>query len=99
MGHPGYPKIVSFITQNYYWLGLKKIVQHYIQNYHFYRYAKVSKDSYNDLLKPLPIPSRPLTNITLDFVTSLPISNSYNPILIVVDCLTKKRHYISCIMD
>ncbi len=28
--HPGYPKTVSLITQNYYWLGLKKMVQRYI---------------------------------------------------------------------
>ena len=47
------------------------------------------------MLKPLPIPSHPWTDVTLDFVTGLPISNSYNAILMVVDCLTKERHYIS----
>ncbi len=51
------------------------------------------------MLKPLPIPSRSWTNITLDFVTGLPISNSYNVILIVVDRLTKERHYIPCSTD
>ena len=50
-------------------------------------------------MKPLPIPSRPWTNVTLDFVTDLPISNGYNAILMVVDCLTKERHYISCTTD
>ena len=51
------------------------------------------------MLKPLPIPSRPWTDVTLDFVTGLPISNGYNAILMVVDCLTKERHYIPCTTD
>ena len=50
-------------------------------------------------MKPLLIPSRPWTNVTLDFVTGLPISNGYNAILMVVDRLTKERHYIPCTID
>ena len=51
------------------------------------------------MLKLLPILSRPWTDVTLDFVTGLPISNGYNTILMVVDRLTKERHYIPCTMD
>ena len=51
------------------------------------------------MLKPLPIPSRPWTDVTLDFVTGLPISNGYNAILMVVDHLTKERHYIPYTTD
>ncbi len=69
IGHPGYQKTVSLITRNYYWPGLKKMVQRYIQNYHSYRRTKAPKDQYNGLLKPLPIPSRPWTDVTLDFIT------------------------------
>ncbi len=90
--HPGYQKSISLITQNYYWLGLKKMVQCYIQNCHSCRRAKALK-------KLLPIPSRPWTDVTLNFVTGLPISNSYNAILMIVDRLIKKRHYIPCSTD
>ena len=41
IGHPGYPKTISLISQNYYWAGLKKMVQCYIQNCHSCRRAKV----------------------------------------------------------
>ena len=75
------------------------MVQHYIQNCHSCRRVKAPRDQYNGLFKPLPIPSCSWTNITLDFVTGLPISNCYNTILIVVDCLTKEKHYIPCIID
>jgi hypothetical protein len=32
----------------------------------------------------------------MDFITNLPPSNSYDSILVVVDCLTKMVHFISC---
>ena len=46
------------------------------------------------MLKPLLISTRPWTNITLDFITGLPLNNGYNTVLMVIDQLTKKRHYI-----
>ena len=42
--YPSYQKTVSFIAQNYYLPGLKKIVQYYIQNCHLCRCAKALKD-------------------------------------------------------
>lgn len=51
------------------------------------------------MLKPLPILFYLWTNVTLDFITGLLINNSYNVILIVVDHLTKERHYIPYIED
>ena len=55
-GYPSYQKKISLITQNYYWLELKKIIKRYIQNYHICRCIKVPRDRYNGLLKPLLIP-------------------------------------------
>ena len=51
------------------------------------------------MLKPLLIVSCPWTDVTLNFVTGLPISNSYNTILMVVDRLTKKKYYIPCTIN
>lgn len=51
------------------------------------------------MLKSLPIPFWPWTNIILDFVNELLSSNSYNTVLMVVDQLTKKRYYILYITD
>ena len=98
-GYPGYQKTISLIARNYYWPGLKKMVRRYILNCHTCRHAKAPKGQYNNLLKPLLIPSRPWTNVTINFVTGLFISNGYNTILMIVDCLTKERHYIRCTTD
>lgn len=75
------------------------MVQYYIQNFHTYRYAKVLKDQYNILLKLLTILFYLQTNVTLDFVTGLFISYNYNIILMIVDCLIKKRYYILYIIN
>ena len=98
-GHPGRQKTISLLARNYYWPKMKDTVHRYIQNCHTYRRAKASRDRYNGLLKPLSILSLPWTNVTLDFVTGLPSSNGYNAVLMVVDRLTKERHYIPCTTD
>ncbi|MPV02339.1 transposase family protein, partial [Escherichia coli] len=47
------------------------------------------------LLQPLPIPSRPWAEISVDFVTGLPTSNGNTAILTVVDRFSKMVHYIA----
>ena len=64
-----------------------------------YRHTKTPRDQYNSLLKPLPIPTRPRTDVTLDFVTRLSHSNGFNAVLMVIDRLIKEKHYILCITD
>lgn len=78
---------------------MKETIRQYIRNYHLCRYTKAPKNWYNDLLKPLSIHVRLLTDVTLDFVTCLPLSNGYNAILIIVDCLTKEKYYILSTTD
>ena len=61
------------------------------------RRAKAPRDRYNSTLKPLPVPQRPWTNITMDFGTGLPECELKNTILMVVDQLAKERVYIPCL--
>src|SRR5258707_4783855 len=46
------------------------------------------------LLKPLEVPIRWWSSISLDFITGLPMSNGYDALLVVVDRLSKMAHYI-----
>lgn len=75
------------------------MIWRYIHNCHTCRLAKTPGDQYNDLLKFLLILSSPSTHVTLDFVTYLSISYSLNAVLMMIDCLTKEKHYILCITD
>jgi hypothetical protein len=42
----------------------------------------------------LPVPDAPWKSISMDFIVSLPESNGYTAILVIVDCLTKMSHFI-----
>ena len=48
------------------------------------------------LLQPLPIPHRPWSSLSMDFITYLPPSNSFDSIFVVVDQLTKMAHFFPC---
>lgn len=97
--HSDYQIIISFLACNYHWPKMKDKVHCWIWNCHTYSHAIALTDWYNGLLKSLLILIYLWTNITLDFVTGLLPSNSYNIDLIVIDQLIKENHYILYIMD
>ncbi|MBW0517236.1 hypothetical protein O181_056951 [Austropuccinia psidii MF-1] len=46
------------------------------------------------LLKPLPIPNGPWVFLSMDFITQLPLSNSFDSIIVVVDRFSKVEVFI-----
>ncbi|MBW0480152.1 hypothetical protein O181_019867 [Austropuccinia psidii MF-1] len=46
------------------------------------------------LLKPLPIPNGPWICLSMDFITQLPVSNSFDSILVIVDIFSKMAVFI-----
>ena len=48
------------------------------------------------LLQPLSIPHRPWSLVSMDFISDLPPSNSFDSIFVVVDRLTKMAHFVPC---
>ena len=57
--------------------------------------AKALRRKYGQL-SPNPIPTKPWTHITMDFIVKLPLSGQakYDSILVVVDRFTKIAYYI-----
>ena len=56
--------------------------------------AKVAHTRPSGPLLPLPIPSRPWTHLSMDFITDLPSSSGKTVILVVVDRFSKMAHFI-----
>jgi hypothetical protein len=97
-GHPGRAKTFELLSRSYYWKGMNTDVRRYVKNCRMCGRTKPRHDRHQGLLQPLPIPDRPWRDISVDFITHLPLSNGFDAILVVVDRLTKMRHYVPCHM-
>ncbi len=76
-----------------------KTVNHYIRNCYICQRLKMFKDKSNELLHSLLILEQWWQDIIMNFIINLFDSYNYNTILTVICRLSKKRHYISCIID
>ena len=56
--------------------------------------SKIPRHRPYGLLQPLPVPRRPWSSVSMDFITDLPPSNSFDSIFVVVDRLTKMAHFV-----
>ncbi len=92
-------RTVKIIKRNYYWSSMRKTMNQYIQNCYVCQCSKTLRDKSNDLLQPLSISEQRWQNIVMNFIINLFDSYDYNAILTVICRLSKKRHYISCIID
>ena len=95
-GHPGVAKTFNLIRREYYWPMFHAFVQRYVNNCDTCHRTKSRRHRRHGVLKPLPIPDRRWKDISIDFVTGLPFSNGFDAVLVVVDRLTKRRHFVAC---
>lgn len=93
-GHQGINKTIELVTRDYIWLGINKDIEAYVSGCVVCQRTKVPRQSPYGLLKTLEVPTRPWTNITMDFIEQLPKSDKYDTILVVVDRLTKWSIFI-----
>ncbi len=97
--HSDILRTVKIIKRNYYWSFMRKTVNHYIRNCYICQRSKTSRDKSNELLHSLLIFEQQWQDIIMNFIIDLSDSYDYNAILTVICRLSKKRHYISCIID
>ena len=96
--HFGINKTRELVGRKYYWPSLKKNVKSYVRGCDVYLASKtIRHKSYGDL-QSLLIPTHRWKDLSIDFVTGLPLSadrkgNSYDSILVIVNQLTKIVHY------
>ena len=74
---------------------MKSGVREYIEACSVCARNKTSSGSRMGLLHPLPIPSRPWSDISMDVVTGLLASRGNTTVLTVVDRFSKMTHFIA----
>lgn len=95
-GHPGKAKTFDLLGRRYYWPRMVRDVARWTQNCHVCRRSKATHDRLHGTLRPLPVPERPWTDLSVDFVTGLEPSYDSDAVMVVVDRLSKMRHFIPC---
>jgi len=93
-GHFGQHKTEEKITQNYFWSKMEDDVRDYVRSCDVCQRDKASRHKKYGLLQPLNIPFRPRDCISMDFIISLPVSEGFDTIWVIVDRLTTMSHFI-----
>ncbi len=93
-GHPGIAATVQLLTNRFWWSTLQADTITHIRKCPTCNVSKPSHQLPAGLLQPLPIPQRPWSHITIDFITDLPLSGGHTTILTVVDHFSKTCRFV-----
>jgi transposase InsO family protein len=98
-GHAGRSTTYARVSRHYYWPGMTSTIAKYIKACRLCHWSSAYHEGKHGLLKPLPIPNRYWEDISMDFVTELPVCKRYGRnfkhILVVVDRLSKIKRFIA----
>lgn len=88
--------MVQLVTDSYFWPSLQRDVARYVECCVTCQLAK-GHASNTGLYLPLPIPTQPWTDISMNFVLGLPRTQRIHDfIFVVVDRFFKMAHFILC---
>ena len=96
-GHPRRWKTLELVSQNYWWPQMSRYIGKYVSMCDMCLRTKSIQQLPTGELHPLPIPNGPWDTISVDFITELPESNGKDAIMVVVDSMTKRSHFISTV--
>lgn len=94
-GHPGINATKELISREFWWPSISRDVQAFVTSCSTCARSKNPKTRPMGELHPLPIPDRPWSHLSMDFITDLPCSDSKTVIWVVVDRFSKMCHLIS----
>ncbi|XP_010527366.1 PREDICTED: uncharacterized protein LOC104804721 [Tarenaya hassleriana] len=94
-GHFGVDKTLAAVQEHFFWPHLKRDVRRFCAKCVECHRAK-SKVQPHGLYMPLPIPTQPWVDISMDFVLGLPKIQHKDSIFVVVDRVSKMAHFVPC---
>jgi hypothetical protein len=99
-GHTGTARTQQNVERFFWWPGLHTQVTQYVRTCEACQRNKALNQKPAGLLQPLPVPDEKWDVVTMDFITSLPMTTSgYDAITVIVDKLTKMCHLIPATKD
>ncbi|MBW0560358.1 hypothetical protein O181_100073 [Austropuccinia psidii MF-1] len=96
-GHPGQEKTLKLFKQDFHWSGMTQFIKDYVSSCQQCSRNKNIHHKKFGFLKALPIPNGPWICLSMDFITQLPLSNSFDLIPVIVDRFSKMAVFIPTI--
>jgi len=94
-GYSGFKATLDRISTTFYWPCMYKDVKELIRQCATCQFNKYIIQSPYGLLQPLHTPNQVWEEISMDFITNLPLSNNKTAIWVVVDQLSKFARFIA----
>lgn len=96
-GHLGFKKTLDLLQRHYWWPGMRKDIQNYVQTCESCQRNKSSNHAPAGPLQPLPVPDRRWASVSMDLITDLPVTpRGYDSVLVIMDRLSKMAHFVPC---
>ncbi|MBW0549830.1 hypothetical protein O181_089545 [Austropuccinia psidii MF-1] len=93
-GNPGQEKTLKLVKQDFHWSGMTQFIKDYVSSCQQCSRNKNIHHKKFGLLNPLPVPNGPWIWLSMDFITQLPLSSSFDSILVIVDRFSKMLVFI-----
>ena len=98
--HRGQHKTSELVQAQYFWPGWRRAVQDWVSSCDICQRSKIRRQMPAGLLSPLPVPDGCWQDISVDFITSLPLtSKGHDSVFVMVDRFSKLTHFVACRKD
>ena len=88
-GHPSHESTRKLLAREYTWSGITQDVRRFVCNCNICGKSKIWREQKHGLLKPLLIPERIWSELSVDFIAGLAPSKDCTSIMVVIDRLSK----------
>ncbi|MBW0559349.1 hypothetical protein O181_099064 [Austropuccinia psidii MF-1] len=93
-GHPVQEKTLRLVKWDLNWSAMIQFIKDYVSSCQQCSRKKNIHHKKFGFLKPLPIPNGPWISLSINFITQLPLSNSFDSILVIVDRFSEMAVFI-----
>ncbi|GMG14591.1 unnamed protein product [Phytophthora fragariaefolia] len=96
-GHPGIDRTLRLVEEHYYWRHMTRSIRAYVKSCETCQRTKAWNSKPPGLLQSQPIARGRWTHVAMDFIVALPETRAkLDSVLVVVDQLTKRAHFVPC---